>query len=288
MRPAPFDYVRPTTVPEALEALADGGTPLAGDQSLLPQLKLRERRATLLVDLNAIEELQGIEEAGDAGLRIGAMTRHQQVADSRAIGTRAPVLSQAARRTADMQVRTRGTIGGNVCHADPRANLSTALIAAGATAVVARRDGERRVAVEELFAGVRRSALQPGDLLTRFELPGSPAAPHSAYEELTIQPNGVPIVNVGVAPENGSSDQLRIAIGGLLQTPRRARVVEDAVAAKGPERDVVAAAIAQLLGEGEPMTDLHGDARYRARVAPVLVLRAIRRARQSDQEGVAA
>jgi carbon-monoxide dehydrogenase medium subunit len=288
MRPAPFDYVRPATVSEALEALATGGTPLAGGQSLLPQLKLRQVRPALLVDLNGLEELRGIDEDAGGGLRIGAMTRHQHVADSEAVRTRAPVLSQAASRTADMQVRARGTIGGNVCHADPRANLSTALIAAGATAIVARRDGERRVAVEDLFAGVRRSALQPGDLLTAFEIPASAAAAHSAYEELTVQPNGVPIVNVGVAPANGGTDELRIGIGGLLQTPRRAHAVEAAIRGESLERAAVAGAVERLLAEGEPMSDIHGDARYRARVAPVLVLRAVRRARASNQEGAAA
>ncbi|MEA2383647.1 MAG: aerobic carbon-monoxide dehydrogenase medium subunit [Solirubrobacteraceae bacterium] len=287
MRPAPFDYVRPATVSEALEALAKGGTPLAGGQSLLPQLKLRQVRPALLVDLNGLEELQGIEEDG-GGLRIGAMTRHQHVADSDAVRSHAPVLSQAASRTADMQVRARGTIGGNVCHADPRANLSTALIAAGATAIVARRDGERRVAVEDLFAGVRRSALEAGDLLTAFEIPASAAAVHSAYEELTVQPNGVPIVNVGVAPCNGGTDELRIGIGGLMQTPRRAHAVEEAIRGESADRAAVASAVERLLADGEPMSDLHGDARYRARVAPVLVLRAVRRARESNPEGAAA
>jgi aerobic carbon-monoxide dehydrogenase medium subunit len=288
MRPAPFEYVRPATVPEALEALATGGTPLAGGQSLLPQLKLRQVRPALLVDLNAIDELQGIDETADGGLRIGAMTRHQEVADSAAVNSRAPVLVEAARRTADMQVRALGTIGGNVCHADPRANLSTALIAAGATAVIAHRDGERRAPVEELFAGVRRSALAPGELLTAFDVPASGGSGQSAYEELTLQPNGVPIVNVAVAPANGSGEELRIGIGGLLQTPRRAHAVEDAIRAGGLYRDAVATAIAALLAEGEPLSDLHGDARYRARVAPVLVLRAVRRARQSTPEGAAA
>ena len=153
-----------------------------------------------------------------------------------------------------MQVRARGTIGGNVCHADSRANLSTALIAAGATAIVAKSGGERRVAVEDLFAGMHRSALEPGELLTAFEVP----EPAGVYEELTLQPNGLPILNVAVCGT-------RIAIGGLLKTPRLL-----------PEGDAHEA-VARLLEDGEPLADIHGDARYRARVAPVLVLRAIRR-----------
>jgi carbon-monoxide dehydrogenase medium subunit len=288
MRPAPFEYVRPATVPEALEALASGGMPLAGGQSLLPQLKLRQVRPSLLVDLNAIGELRGIDDAADGGLRIGAMTRHQELADSAAVRSRASVLSEAARRTADMQVRARGTIGGNVCHADPRANLSTALIAAGATAVIAHPDGARSVAVEELFAGVRRSTLRADELLTAFDVPASETSGQSAYEELTLQPNGVPIVNVAVAPANGSGEELlRIGIGGLLHTPRRANAVEEAIRENGPDPDAVSTAITSLLAEGEPFSDLHGDARYRARVAPVLVLRAVRRARQSTPEGAA-
>jgi aerobic carbon-monoxide dehydrogenase medium subunit len=250
VRPAPFDYVRPASVEDARAALDGGGTALAGGQSLLPLMKLRRVRPRLLVDLNGLAGLRGIEDG-----RIGAMTRHQEVADAAGM----PLLAEAARRTGDVQVRARGTIGGNVCFADPRANMSTALIAAGAVAVVAGEGGERRAPVEELFAGLRRTSLAPGELLVAFEVDGA----DGAYEELTVQPNGVPIVNAAVCGG-------RVAVGGLLRTPC---LIEGPEA---PEREAAERAVAAAVDGGEPLADLQGNAAYRARVAAVLIVRALR------------
>lgn len=291
MRPAPLDYLRPGSRGEACRALADGGTALAGGQSLLPLLKLRVVRPTLLVDLNRIPDLRGVSADPAGAVTLGAMTRHQQIADDPLIRAGAPALADAAARTGDRQVRVRGTVGGNVCFADPRANLSTALVALGATAVLERAGGERRVPVADLFADARATALEPGELLTRFGLAAQPDARASVYLEIAPQPNGVPIVNVAVVPGSDGTGP-RIAVGGLLRTPARALAVEEEIAAHGPLRPAIAHGVSRMVSEHRPYDDARGDAAYRSRIAAVLIDRALRRAeqrqsgqRRAEQEG---
>lgn len=285
MRPAPFDYVCPTSPEDCVRALAEGGTALAGGQSLLPLLKLRTRRPEMLVDLNRVAELQGISRT-DGELSIGAMTRHQHVVDNSLIRSVAPLLAEAARRTGDVQVRARGTVGGNVCFADPRANMSTALVALASSATVERTGGQRRVDVAELFSDTRVPNLQPGELLTRFHVPLDDGVSHGVYLEVAPQPNGVPIVNVAVVAD-GHSPRPRIAVGGLLRTTCRATAVEEAVAIGGPEPAVIARAVGELSAGGAAYADPRGDHSYRARIAAVLIVRALQQAglaRSTDPE----
>ncbi|MQA86018.1 MAG: xanthine dehydrogenase family protein subunit M [Streptosporangiales bacterium] len=278
MRPASFEYVRPPSTAEACRALADGGTALAGGQSLLPLLKLRAVRPALVVDLNRITELQGIGNGEATELAIGAMTRHQHVADDPVVASAVPLLAEAARRTGDMQVRARGTIGGNVCFADPRANMSTALVALGAVAVVERTAGSRQVPVAEMFSDTRVSALRPGELLTRLHVPLGAGADRGVYLEFAPQPNGVPIVNVAVVPGDGELAGPRIAVGGLLRTTCRATQVEKAVRLEGATSAAIRRGIEGLLADHEGYADPRGDTAYRARLASVLIGRGLERA----------
>lgn len=263
MRPVPFDYIRPSSVQDACVAVADGGTVLAGGQSLLPLLKLRTVRPTLLVDVNRLACLHGIER-GDGGLVIGATTRHQQVATDALVADAAPLLADAAGRIGDVQVRARGTIGGNVCFADPRANMSTALVALGAVAVIRGETDSRHVVVEELLAG---DGVRSGELLTEFHVP----AGSGRYLEVSPQPNGVPIVGVAVAR---TAHGLRVAIGGLLRSTCRARPVEEGIA-EGATQANIRRGVDRLLADYEAYVDARGDDAYRARVATVLVGRAL-------------
>lgn len=274
MRPVAFDYVRPSTPEEATAAMAAGGTALAGGQSLLPLLKMRAVRPTVLVDLNRIGGLQGIGVTDE--LVIGSMTRHQRLADDPRVDSGAPLLAEAARRTGDVQVRARGTIGGNLCFADPRANLSTALLALGASATVESTEaGSRRVPVSELFADTRVTSLRPGELLTSVHVPLDPGAARGVYLEVAPQPGGVPIVNVAVVP---GPDGPRIAVGGLLRTTCRAPAVEEAVRQDGPAPSVIERALLELTADRPAFSDPRGDPAYRSTVAAVLIRRALERA----------
>jgi carbon-monoxide dehydrogenase medium subunit len=273
MRPASFEYVRPTSVVDACYALAEGGTALAGGQSLLPQLKFRTVRPTRVVDLNGIDELTGVSRTDTGDLVIGAMTRHQRIADNELVRSEVHVLAEAAGCIGDRQVRARGTIGGNVCHAAPTANMPIALIAAGAEAELARCSGTRRLPVEDLLLDAFAIAKDEGELLARLHVPVGVGSSGSAYLEISPQLNGVPIVNVAVVVTDAPQG-VRVIIGGLLATPWRAVTVEEAIASDQLSPQVIRDAIDKVLQAHEPFTSTRGDTIYRAKAVSALIARA--------------
>jgi CO/xanthine dehydrogenase FAD-binding subunit len=183
MKPAPFHYAAPASVQEALALLdAEDARPLAGGQSLVPLLNFRLARPVLLVDLNRVEALEWSEATAGA-LRIGAMTRQTALLRSRAVAQRWPLLSQALAHVGHAATRSRGTIGGSVAHADPRAELPTALAALDARFHLRAPVGERTVTVAEMFAGPYTTALRDGELLVEVEVPAPPPAARMAFVE---------------------------------------------------------------------------------------------------------
>jgi carbon-monoxide dehydrogenase medium subunit len=283
MRTRSFAYSRPDSLDEALQALGDGGTALAGGQSLLQSMKLGLREPAHLVDLAGLRGLDTIEQR-DGGLEIGALTRIRDVAASSLLRSRVPWLADAARHVGDVQVRNRGTIGGNVCFADPRSNLAAALIALGAYARVAGLQGEREIPIDELFLGFRRTSLHPSELVTTLLIAGDLDGARGAYLELARQPNGVPIVNasVTVRPQRG----VTVGVGGLANLPLRAREVETALAERELDDQTITRACALLDRDGaDALEDIHGSAAYRSRVARVLVRRAIGNAANDPSGG---
>ena len=276
MRPHSFRYTRASTIDEALSAAADDGTFLAGGQSMVPQLKLRARTPEHLVDLNGVAGLQGISN-GSGAVRIGAMTRHRAVLESPVVAASFPSLTDAASHLGDVQVRNRGTIGGNVCWADPRANLSGVLISLGATALLRSASGDdRQVPVEELFSGFQRTGLGAGELLTGFELPLPEPGSHTSYREISLQPNGLPIVNVAASVTGDPVTAARIVVGGLATVPIRATRCEEALRGQTLTTEL-AEQVAGLLdtGNAEPLDNFQAAAPYRATVARVLLKRAL-------------
>ena len=261
---------------EALNAVAAGAQVLAGGQSLLQTMKLRMAAPKHLVDINELADLRGVRPEG-GGLRLGALTRIVELASSPEVASRFPWLRQAARQTADVQVRNRGTIGGNLCFADPRSNLASTLISLQAEVTLRSEGSTRRLAVEEMFAGYRRTVLAPGELVTDVHLPDPGPGARGAYQEISRQPNGVPVVNVAVSATPGRVTG--IGVGGLGVRPLRARLVEQAL--EGVDRtdaDAVANATAFLeedLAGTEPLADMHGSAEYRLDVAAVLLRRLV-------------
>src|SRR5438128_11732997 len=250
------EYARPSSVQEAVRLLSahDGARPLAGGQTLINVMKARAASPDVLVDLQDLDELKGIELAADGKLTIGAMTTYSELTASAEAKAR-PILGEVCATIADVQVRNRGTIGGNVCSNDPTNHLPPLMVAIGARMTIAGAGGEREVPAEEFFLGVYLTAAGPGELVTRNSIPAGKA---DGFAAVTLGADGTCIANAA-ASVNGS---LRIALGCVDAVPV---VVE----AESPEtaREAVRAAGLQ------PPADVHASSEYRAHLAEVLAER---------------
>jgi carbon-monoxide dehydrogenase medium subunit len=255
------EYAKPASVPDALAILRehDGARALAGGQTLINVMKARAASPDVLVDLNGLEELKGIELGADGTLAIGAMATYTDIVESAEARAR-PILGEVCATIADVQVRNRGTIGGNVCSNDPTNHLPPLLCATGARMTIASADGERTVPAGDFFLGVYLTAVGPGELLTRIEIP---AGKHDGFAAVTLGVDGTCIANAA-ASVNGS---VRIALGCVDAVPV---VVE----AESP------AAVAEAVrGAGlMPPSDVHASSEYRAHLAEVLAVRAANQA----------
>ena len=271
MIPAPFDYVRASSVDDALAALAEHGDEaklLAGGHSLLPLMKLRLATPAVLVDVGRLRELSYIEDRGDH-VAIGALTRHHALETSDLLRREAPILPAAAATVGDPQVRHRGTLGGSLAHGDPASDLPAVALALRATMVVRGPQGERDVPADEFFRGFLETAVGPDELLTEVRIPKVGGAGW-AFEKFTRRSQDWAIVGVA-AVRSGSTG---VALVNMGTVPLRARAVEAALATGASAAD--AAAVAD---EGmDPSADLHADADYRRHLARVLVRRALERA----------
>lgn len=283
MKPAPFEYVRPTTLPETLEVLASRGGAakvLAGGQSLIPAMNFRVARPTCLVDINALTELSFVR-VEDGLLRIGALVRHRAIERSRTIADSVPLMTEAAPFIGYPAVRNRGTIGGSLAYADPAAEWPTVASALEAVCVVARSGEERQVSVDELIAGPLTTTLGQSELLTEIRIPiPGPRAGYS-YAESSRRYGGIAIVGAAVALNlnpNGSVAAVRIAFAGAGPRPIRARRAEEALAGESPTEALIHEVADQAAGETEPVSDVHATADYRRHLAGVLCRRGLERA----------
>lgn len=272
MIPTAFDYVAPTSVEEALAALAEAGDDakvLGGGQSLLPVLRMRLNAPEKVVDLSRIESLRGISEDGDA-IVIGAMTTHDEVAKSDLVREHAAVLAEAASTVADPQIRHRGTLGGALVHADPAGDLGAPVLALDAELVVASAQGERRIPVGEFFQDLFETAVGEGELLIAIRIPKHTGW-GGAYEKFVRVSHQWSIVAVAAMTRDGEA---KVALTNMGSTPLRASAVESALAGGASVEDAAAKA-----AEGtNPPSDLNGDSQYRAHLATVLTRRALARA----------
>lgn len=277
MIPAEFDYVAPATLDEAVRALAatPGAKLLAGGMSLVPALKHRLASPPLLVDLGRVPGLAGVEARGGA-LRIGARTSHAALLASEAARA-LPVLADAARVIGDVQVRSRGTFGGSLVHADPAGDWPAVFLALGGEARLAGPKGERRVAAGDFFIGMLTSAAARDEVLTEVTLPLPGARAGSAYRKLRQLASGFAIVGVAAAVELDARGRIaRAALGvtGVNPVPFRARSVEARLAGREPTPEALRAACVEV-DEADPMEDLHAGADYRRALLSVLVVRAL-------------
>ena len=259
-------YARPKTIEEALELLVadDGARALAGGQTLINVMKARAGSPDALVDLNGLDELKGIELGSDGTLEIGAMTTYTEIMASSEARAR-PILGEVCAQIADVQVRNRGTIGGNVCTSDPTNHLPPLLAAIGAEFVIAGRAGTRTVAAQDFFLGVYMTAAAQDELLTTIRVP---AGRSDGFAAVTLGVEGTCIVSAA-GSLNGHT---RIALGCVDAVP----VVLDL---DGTSEDTIRAAIK---GAGlQPPSDVHASAEYRTHLAEVLAIRAVRDAQGS-------
>jgi aerobic carbon-monoxide dehydrogenase medium subunit len=257
------EYARPASVQEAVRLLAerDGARALAGGQTLINVMKARVASPDFLVDLHDLKDLRGIELGADGTLEIGAMTTYADLVDSAEARAR-PILGEVCAQIADVQVRNRGTIGGNICSNDPTNHLPPLLVAIGATMTIQGSDGERSVPAEEFFLGVYMTAAGPGELLTKVSVPPGKS---DGFASVPIGRDGTCIVNVA-ASLNGEA---RVAIGCVDAVPVLVRPTST-------DDDVVREAVrgANL----EPPSDVHASADYRRQLAEVLAVRAVAQA----------
>jgi aerobic carbon-monoxide dehydrogenase medium subunit len=292
VKPAPFRYARAADLPEAaaLLAAAPGENKLlAGGQSLVPMLNMRLVRPDVLVDLNSVRELAGITPTPARGLRIGAMTRHAELAASAAVRERAPLLAEAARHVGHAAIRNQGTLGGSVAHADPAAELPAALVALDARVQVTGPRGSRSIAARDFFRGLLATALAPDEILTAIEVP--PQGPGWGFVEIARRPGDFALAGVIAVvrgdrpltlpspPRGGEGDPIRIVGFGLGDRPIRLESAERALAGAPLDVESAARAGAAAGPDCDPPGDVHGSADYRRHLATVLTERALLQAR---------
>lgn len=278
MIPAAFDYVAPTTVADALAALAEGGDEakvLAGGQSLLPILRMRLNAPETVIDLGKIEELRGISEDGDT-LVIGAMTTYADLLASDLVTEHAALLRAAIAEVADPQIRHRGTIGGALVHADPAGDVGAPVLALDADLVITGPGGERTVAASEFFEDLFTTAVGEDELLTSIRIPKHTGW-GAAYEKFVRVAHQWSIVAVAatVKVADGQIAEAKIGLTNMGSTPLRAASVEAALAGGSTDAAAVAAASASAADGTNPPSDLNGDADYRKHLATVLTRRAV-------------
>jgi carbon-monoxide dehydrogenase medium subunit len=270
---AEVEYARPKTVEEALGLLAanDGARALAGGQTLVNVMKARAASPDVLVDLQDLDELRGVRDLGSGSVEIGAMTTYSQLIGDDAAGARS-ILGEVSAMIADVQVRNRGTIGGNVCSNDPTNHLPPLLVALDASFTIVGTGGERTVPAHEFFLGVYLTAAGPGELLTKITIP---PGGQDGFAAVTIGKDGTGIVTAAASLNGGA----RVAIGCVDAVPVRARQLEERIGSDYSDANVRAAA------EGfgatlDPPSDVHASADYRRRLAEVLAVRAVVAARE--------
>lgn len=267
------EYARPATVEEAVSLLGsyEGARALAGGQTLVNVMKARAAAPDVLVDLADLEELRTIGFSADGLLEIGAMVTYAQLVGSSEVEVSRPILAEVAETIADVQVRNRGTVGGNVCVADPTNHLPPLLLALDATFTIRGAAAERTVPADEFFVGVYVTAVGEGELLTKISVPPSSGA-GDGFAGLTIGKHGTYVAN---AAATVSDEGVRIALGCVDAVPVRAAGMEERLAGGDFSLEAVHAAAEGLGATLDPPSDAHGSGDFRRHLAEVSAARAV-------------
>jgi carbon-monoxide dehydrogenase medium subunit len=287
MKPAPFKYYAPTTIDEALAHLAEHGwdaKALAGGQSLIPMMNFRLAQPSILIDLNNISELFYIRPNGNGngGLRVGAMTRQSQLERDPLVAERAPLIRAAMPQLATPAIRSRGTIGGSIAHADPSAELVAVSVALDARFRLRNQAGERWVQADEFFVGMFTTLLEPDELLVEIALPAMP--PRSGWSFLEVARRHHDFALVGVTAvvtldDRGQCQQARLVLFSVGDGPVLARQAAETLVGQAPTPEIIrAAAETAAKADIDPGSDIHASAEYRRHLANVLSRRALTQA----------
>jgi carbon-monoxide dehydrogenase medium subunit len=272
------EYARPSTLEEAVRLLSehDGARALAGGQTLVNVMKQRAASPDVLVDLCKLDELKSIGfSADESALEIGAMVTLSQIVASSEVDVARPVLAEVARTVADVQVRNRGTLGGNICVNDPTNHFPPLLVALGASMTIRSTDGERVVPAETFFVGVYETAVKEGELLTSISVPTRTPGTGDAMDGVTLGAHGTYVANAAASVSDGV---WRIALGCVAAVPVRATAAEERLAGADVTEDGVRAAVDDLGASLDPPADVHASADYRRALAEVATVRAVLRA----------
>jgi carbon-monoxide dehydrogenase medium subunit len=288
VKPPRFDYHAPTTVDEALGLLTryqGEAKVLAGGQSLMPLLNFRLVRPAALIDLNRIPALAYIHEA-NGQVRLGAMTRQRALEFSTVVRQRLPLLVEATRWVGHLPIRTRGTIGGSIAHADPAAEYPAVLTALEGEVVARSPRGERSLRPADLYQTYLTTTLAADEILTEVRLPAMPAGCGWAFEEFARRHGDFALVGIAavVMPNSGKPPRVRLATAGVSPVPARLRAAEEILERDGLSDAAIAAAAAKAGELVQPDSDIHASADYRRHLTGVLTARALKRARLRAEE----
>lgn len=282
MIPSAFAYERAESVQHAIQLLLESGGEaklLAGGHSLLPLLKLRLTAPAKLVDIGRIQELQGIARVGNK-IVVGALTTHAVIAHDPLIRETLPVLAEAAGQIGDLQVRNRGTIGGNLAHADMASDLPAVALALDAELAVATQEGQEVMSIGDFFFGPMTTALPENALLTGVSFAIPPAGARGVYEKFAHPASGYAVVGVAAVvgtDGRGRVNHVRVGVTGAGDVPYRAQAVEEQLLGETLTASLVAKASQKAADDGSISEDLFASEEYRRHLSSVLVERALTR-----------
>jgi aerobic carbon-monoxide dehydrogenase medium subunit len=291
MKPAPFEYVRPSTVEEALLALrthaGNDAKLLAGGQSLVPMMNFRVLQPAVIIDINRLHDLAYIRESDDH-LAVGALTRHAALKSSNVIAEHAPMITAAYEHVAHATIRNRGTIGGNLAHADAASEMPAVMCALDATMVLRRHDGSRTVKAREFFLGVFATALEADELLVEIRVPKRAAGEWTAFEEMNLRKGDFAMAAVAVKIRmiDGRCDEAVVYLTGVSDRPVRIEGADRKLAGSRLLAEEIAAAAEAVAAEVEFGATASVSAAYRKDLTRVLIVRALADARDRSSEEV--
>jgi carbon-monoxide dehydrogenase medium subunit len=288
MKLPPVDYEAPQTVSEAVELLAgyqDEASVLAGGQSLIPLLALRLARPSVLIDVNGIDELSGVSVT-DGWLTIGATTREYVAEESESVADTVPLVAAALPLIGHEAIRSRGTIGGSMAHADPAAELPAVARALDAEFVVRSQSGERVVPAAEWFEGYFTTARRPDELLVAVRFPTAGPGTGTSFEEVARRHGDFAIVGLATSLtlSDGAISDARLAFAGVSDKPVRASAAEDLLVGERPSTELFEEAARRATADVDPPADLNGSSDYRKTVAAAIVRRGLRAAADNARE----
>lgn len=290
MKPSPFEYFAPTSVEEALEYLTRYGydaKPLAGGQSLIPMMNFRLAQPAVLIDLNNIPDLAYIRPDEGGGALLGAMSRHKTVGKDALIAARLPLVHEAIKNIGTPQIRTRGTIGGSLSHADPSAELASVSIVLKSQFRLRSQKGERWVPANEFFTGSFSSILEPEELLVEVKIPAQPAHSGWSLKEVARRHNDFALMGVAAMvelDEHGNCKEARMVFLSAGDRPMEAVQAAELLKGQKPGDEIIqAAAEKAATSDIDPGGDIHATAEFRLHLAKVLSKRALQEAFQRAQ-----